>query len=170
MVDFNVVSTFSTRKILELAKRDTIQVGIVEGQTHATDGQDVSDIAKKLSFGTSIIPARPFLEEGMNSGMPEIKQAIEDHYRNIVNAKDFTTQATRDPKGLAKIGALAVGAVKAFVFGDYYRSTIPNAESTIYNKSKKNKKGEITKLSDKPLIDTGQMINSVTYLVNGKEL
>jgi hypothetical protein len=169
MVDFNVTSTFSAEKFLRRAQDDEILIGIVEGQTHTTDGQDVSDLARTLSFGSANIPARPFLEEGINSVQPELKAAIEEHYRNIVNAKDWETQSKRDPKGLKKIAVIAVGGVKKLVLSDHYKSTVPNAESTIYQKSKKNKKGEITGLSDKPLIDTGQMINSVTYVINGVE-
>lgn len=169
MVDFNVKSTFSTEKFLARAKDDEILIGIVEGQTHANDGQDVSDLARNLSFGTSDIPARPFLEEGILSVQAELSSAIEQHYRNIVEAKDWQTQSQRDPKGLKKIAVIAVGGVKKLVYGEHYKNTVPNAESTIYQKSKKNKKGEITGLSDKPLIDTGQMINSVTYVINGKE-
>lgn len=169
MVDFNVTSTFSTRKFLDIAKEDEILIGFVEGQSHANSGEDISDLAKKLSYGTSNIPARPFLEEGINSVQTELHSAIESHFKAIIDAKDFTTQSKRDPKGLKKIAVIAVGGVKEFVYSDHYKSTIPNAESTIYAKSKKNKKGEITGLSDHPLIDTGQMINSVTYVINGKE-
>lgn len=168
MVDFNVTSTFSEKKFLEMAHDDEILIGVVEGQVHAEDGQDVSDIARKLSYGTSNIPARPFLEEGINAVQPELTQAIGEHFKAIVDAKDFTTQSQRDPKGLKKIAVIAVGGVKSLVYGEHYKNTVPNAWSTIYQKSKKNKKGEITGLSDKPLIDTGQMINSVTYVINGK--
>jgi hypothetical protein len=59
---------------------------------------------------------------------------------------------------LARVGAVAMGAVISFVRGDYYRETIPNAPMTI------DKKG-----SDHPLIDTGQLVSSITYAVNGKK-
>lgn len=167
MVDFNVKSTFSAEKFLKLAQDDEILIGIVEGQTHATSGEDVSDIARDLSFGTAEIPARPFLEEGILSVQQELTAAIEQRYRNIVEAKDWETQSQRDPKGLKKIAVIAVGGVKNLVYSEHYKNEVPNAWSTIYRKSKKNKKGEITGLSDKPLIDTGQMINSVTYVING---
>lgn len=143
-----------TTKLLAARRNDRIQVGFVEGQMHV-GGRSVSEIAETLSFGTDDIPARPFLEEGIASKQEVIQDSIESYYKSLIGNEPIEQK-------LANIGAQAVGAIQEFVRGDHYQSTIPNAPSTIARKSKKNG------LSDKPLIDTGQMINSVTYVVNGK--
>ena len=166
MGDFNVKNTFDKRKILSVAQSDVIQVGFVAGMPHANADEDIAELAKKLSFGDSKIPARPFLEEGMNEGIDQIKTAIGQHLKGLMDAPktgsmsgfNAAISSDRRKKGLNKIGAIAVGAIKKFVYGDYYRENVPNAEMTIELKG-----------SDKPLIDTGQMINSLTYVVNGKK-
>jgi hypothetical protein len=58
---------------------------------------------------------------------------------------------------LAAIGVAAVAAIRRFVLGDFYRSTVPNSQTTIDAKK-----------SDKPLIDTGQLVNSITYVIDDK--
>ena len=65
----------------------------------------------------------------------------------------------REPEGqysLAGIGVFLVGAVQRFVRSDYYKSAQPNAPRTISRKG-----------SDTPLIDTGFLVNSTTYVVRG---
>ena len=58
----------------------------------------------------------------------------------------------------AKIGTMAVGAVQELVRSDYYKTRVPNSQKTIEYKG-----------SDKPLIDGADMLNQLTFLVNGVE-
>lgn len=133
-----------------------VLVGYPEGRPHQGGGPDQDELARTLTYGDDKIPPRPFLEEGIMEQKNELNLLIKTHYeKKVAGGEEKNT--------LARIGAFCVGAVKEFVFGDYYRRAVPNAPSTIRRKSKK--KGGQTLVSDKPLIDTGDMINSTTYVV-----
>lgn len=126
-----------------------ILVGFPSGELHVTDNEEnevveMAELAKELSFGTAKIPARPFIEDGLKAHAEKLKQEIE---KQVENAKE--NKANWD-----KVGAMAVGAVQEFVRGDYYKNTIPNSPQTIENKG-----------SDKPLIGTALLINSLEYVV-----
>lgn len=162
---FEFVDTIDYKKFGEMAKhQDTILIGFPAGMPHipgdeTADISDMAEDAKKLTYGTDIIPARPFLEQGIVDGQSEISQAIEAHYKRVVETNNYN--------GLYRVAATCVAAIQKFVHGDYYKSTIPNAQSTIDQKSQR-QKGKYL-LSDQPLIDTGQMVNSITSLINGKK-
>ncbi len=127
-----------------------------EGKYEGYNGESVSEIkpvetaelAKALHFGTASIPARPFLEDGIESKKAELKKALEEEAKKAINGG----QANWD-----KVGTMAVGAVQELVRGDYYKSNVPNSEKT------KEYKG-----SDRPLIDGGDLINSLVYVKEGR--
>jgi hypothetical protein len=154
---FEFKDTIDWRPVEKLKTEDEILIGFPAGRPHASGAMETSELAKMLSYGTANIPARPFLEEGIQDGIKDINKQIEKHYKE---------KAEGGPGNLHAIAVAAVGAVRKFVFGDFYKSTVPNAPSTINSKSKR-QKGKYL-LSDKPLIDTGDMINSVTYVINGE--
>lgn len=87
------------------------------------------------------IPARPWLEPGVQSATPEILEAIEAG----MEAGKSMDQI------LDTIGVVAVGAVKVYMTE---LKSPPNAASTIRKKGSSN-----------PLIDTGAMRASVTHKV-----
>lgn len=127
-----------------------------EGKYEGYNGEKVEDIqpvetaelAKALHFGTSVIPARPFLEDGIESKKGAIQKALEEEAKKAVNGG----QPNWD-----KVGTMAVGAVQKLVRGDFYKANVPNSQKT------KDYKG-----SDKPLIDGGDLINSLVYVTNGR--
>jgi hypothetical protein len=110
--------------------------------------EDTAELAKRLSYGDGHIPPRPFLEEGM----AEKKETL---------LAEFKIQAEKVHAGQKpnwdKVGTMAVGAIQEFVRGDYYRSHVPNSQKTIDYKG-----------SDKPLIDGGDLIGALTFVVDGK--
>jgi hypothetical protein len=180
MADFDFQGMIDTKK-LEIMSEDEILIGFPSGLSHAGTGESIAEIAIKLSKGAGPqtwetnrrrnlgftksgkikwsktatqathhvdgIPARPFLEEGIGDGAANIQKRIEKYYDKKLNGQSADTE-------LRSIGAVAVGSVQDFVKGDYYKSTCPNSETTIFAKG-----------SDTPLIDTGQLINSLTYVV-----
>jgi len=156
---FEYKDTIDYKKLDKMAKQnDEILIGFMHG-IHDNGFDPVSDMAddaKKLTFGTDTIPARPFLEDGMENGKMDIQDAIKKHYTGILESGNGN---------LMRIAVTAIGAVQKFVHGDYYRSTIPNSPATIDKKSRR-QKGKYL-LSDRPLIDSGQMINSLTSVING---
>jgi hypothetical protein len=150
MVKLAVGGSIDVHKIQRLVRSDEILVGYPSGIKHPDSPFENADLAERLHDGTSTIPARPWLYQGIASALSEIRKAIKEYYEAFV-----ADQPGANP---AKIGALAVGAVQRFVRGDYYRSKIPNAPSTIARKG-----------SDKPLLDTGFLINSTAYVIAEKE-
>lgn len=156
----NYKSTLNLKPIQDLiSPGDDILIGYPEGRMHAGGGIAMDELARTLTYGTADIPARPFLEEGILTKKNELGQLIQEHYTKRVEGKD------KRPT-LKRIGAEAVSAVQEFVRGDYYKQTVPNSPETIDRKSRR-QKGKFL-LSDKPLIDTGDMVNSTVFVV--KEL
>jgi hypothetical protein len=128
------------------AKRKGSYTGY-NGETNPQDNQpiELAELAKTLSFGAHGIPPRPFIEEGLLSEKDNLKKEVETQLENIKNGKAANWN---------KVGTKAVGAVQDFVRGDYYKSTVPNSPKTVAYKG-----------SDTPLIDGGDLINSLEYVV-----
>lgn len=164
----NIKNTVDTSKIQALARKAAanILVGFPSGDMHTPtfhkneqgeyktyDGKNVeeaepienAELAKMLSFGTAEIPARPFLEDGIASKKEEIKNALQEEAKKVLNGGQANWN---------KVGTMAVGAVQEFVRGDYYKTNIPNGPKTIKYKG-----------SDKPLIDGANLINDLKFVV-----
>ena len=107
---------------------------------------ETAELAKMLTFGSANIPARPFIEEGLLS---EKKELLNEIKKQIENAKQGRAN-------WAKLGTKAVAAIQKFVRSDYYKNTVPNSPKTIEYKG-----------SDTPLIDGGDLINSLEFIVEG---
>lgn len=149
----NVKNTVNIKKIQDFVRKSAVQilVGFPSNLQHVGDeGKAVptSEIAKAMTYGTDKIPARPFLQEGIDSKKKEIFDEL----------KRQTENAKKGHGNFDKLGTMCVGAIQEFVRGDFYKNSEPNAQSTI------DKKG-----SDRPLIDTGELVNSVTYLIKVKK-
>jgi hypothetical protein len=162
MADFEYKDTIDYKKLDEFGKSvDEILIGYPTGMLHDNGFDPVSDMAedaRKLSFGTGDFPARPFLEDGLEAGKQEVNHAIEMHYK---------TKLENGKGNLDRIAAVAVASIQKFVRSGVYRDTAPNSPATIQKKStrQKNKKGIV---SDIPLIDSAQMINELTSVINGR--
>ena len=164
----NIVDTVDFSKIQKAAQKAAcnILVGFPSGRQHVPtihknkngeykgyNGESVADIkpietaelAKSLSFGTAEYPARPFLEEGIESKKDELVEAMKQEAKKAIEGGGANWN---------KVGTMAVGAIQEFVRGDYYKSTKPNSKKTIEYKG-----------SDKPLIDGADLINSLAYVV-----
>lgn len=164
----NIKNTVDTSKIQKLVNKAAanIMVGFLGGEMHVPtihknkegeykgyNGESVEDIkpietaelARELSYGTATIPARPFLEEGIESKKKEIADALKQEAAKAIGGGSANWD---------KVGTMAVGAVQEFVRSDYYKSTKPNSKKTIEYKG-----------SDKPLIDGGNLIQSLQYVV-----
>ena len=164
----NIRNTVDTKKILETARKAAcnILVGFPSGEMHVPtfhknkegkyvgyNGESVenvqpmelAELAKSLSFGSAEYPARPFLEEGIESKKEELTEALKQEAKKVIDGGSANWD---------KVGTMAVGAVQEFVRGDYYKSTKPNSKKTQEYKG-----------SDKPLIDGGNLIQSVHYVV-----
>ncbi len=99
---------------------------------------DVIDIAVWNNFGTRDIPRRPFYDNAMKKIIAEYKKL------NLLSSKDIK-------KSLTEFGAKAKQIIRNEIKNGSYE---PNAESTLKHKH-----------GNKPLIDSGKMLNSVGYRV-----
>lgn len=113
----------------------------------------ISDIAKVAvwqefgtedEFGVERIPARPFMSTSFDESVPELNSRINNLYNKIIEGKLHTQ------RGLAILGEFMTTQIKKKIQSIMFP---PNAPSTIR-----------AKRSSKPLIDSAQMINTVTHV------
>lgn len=100
------------------------------------------------------IPARPFLKPGVVAAKDKISAVLRRY------AKEAFDDKTAILKGLEAAGLVAQSSVK-----NQIRSSIgmaPLKAGTLAARRRKGAKGE------KPLIRTGQLLNSITYVVRSK--
>lgn len=133
----------------ELAQLDKLEVriGFQAGEASSEDGVDICDIAAWNEMGTEHTPARPFMRQTVDNNEDKIMSFCANQAKSIGSggsAQDV----------YKKIGVFGKGLVQQTIDSGNFA---PNAPSTI------RKKG-----SAKPLIDTGQMRQSVNYVIKAK--
>jgi hypothetical protein len=129
---------------IEKLKEQQVFVGFQAGQVADDRGVDMAQIAMFNELGTSTAPSRPFLRMSVDENEDKITTTCG---RELESLKSGGTAETI----LRRVGALGVRLVQEKIGSGSFE---PNAESTI------RKKG-----SDKPLIDTGRMRQSVKYVI-----
>lgn len=133
--------------IIKQLKRFENFVVLVGWQDVGGTDLTVIDIATFHEFGTSTIPARPALSSAMDAGQKQIGDAFEA-------AIDFILGGGKALVAAERLGIFAVSLVKKRIV-DSAAWAVPLQPST------RDAKG-----SSVPLIDTAEMLNSVTYTVN----
>lgn len=135
------------KRLKELEKVE-VAVGYQAGKSEEKDGTDICQVATWNEFGTSKIPARPFMRDGINNNQREIQNHVTREAKGIING-------TVSPQEfLSSCGVNLKGQIqKEIRHGEF----APNAPSTIARKG-----------SDKPLIDTGRMRQSVDFVIRPK--
>lgn len=138
----SIADTVAAR-IAEIAKQmnGSVEVGFLDGATYP-DGTPVAAVAFWNEFGTSTSPARPFFRNMIAAESPSWPDKL---------AAAYKATGGDGQKSLALMGEDIDGALKQSI-NDF--STPGNAPSTIAAKG-----------FDKPLIDTGHMVNSTGYRV-----
>jgi HK97 gp10 family phage protein len=138
------------QKQIKLAKDSFVLVGFQQGsktkaQSKGTrtkqGGLSMPEIAAANEFGTDKIPARPFMTTAFDENRSRINDFTRKEYDKIISGKQTTERA------LGRIGIAMVGLIQKKIRQIIYP---PLAPSTIKAKG-----------SSKPLIDFGQMIQSV---------
>lgn len=132
---------------LEKLRSKQVFVGFQAGASTDGQGTDMAQIALIHELGTSEIPARPFLRQTTEDHSDDIKAFCGEKLRDI--AEGGTAE-----EALKQLGVYGKGLVQAQIKDG---SFLPNAPATIQKKK-----------SDKPLIDTGQMRQSVHYVIQQK--
>lgn len=134
---------------LEKLKKMIVRVGYQRGEeVSEEDGADLCDIAAFNELGTSGIPSRPFMRDSVDKHAEQINAFLKQQLALLAQGK------TTADKIFKSIGVFQKGLVqKEIVDGEFE----PNAPSTIRRKK-----------SDKPLIDTGKMRQSVNFVIKNK--
>jgi len=149
---------------LEVFKKNEVLIGIPAEKTQRKPYENESveinnaQIGFINEFGSPLnrIPARPFLIPAIKKVKPKIVTILK------TSAKNFTKDKTAVLVGLEKSGTLARDAAKNIIrTQEGFQALSPK---TIAERKRKNKnvKGE------KALIRTGQLLNSLTYVVRNK--
>ena len=134
----------------ELAKLKDLMsyAGFQQGQAASDDGVDMVDIAAFNEVGTSSAPSRPFMRKSVDDNEEKI---IAFCQAQLAKLCDGTTTAEQI---LREIAVFQKGLIQETIAEGEFE---PNAPSTIRKKK-----------SDKPLIDTGRMRQSVTTIIDRK--
>lgn len=132
------------RELTELEVRIGYQRGTLSGNPDNSSRADLVDIAMWNEFGTVNIPSRPFMRDSVDK-----HEAAINHM--LTAQKDALLHGATAREILNTAGLFQQDLIQTEIEqGDF----VANAPTTI------RKKG-----SDKPLIDTGTMKNSVHYIV-----
>lgn len=139
------MAAFLARIMGNASKATSVDVGFLEGATYP-DGTSVPMVAAVQEFGAPSrgIPPRPFFRHMIAAKSPEWPSAI----AGLLKANDYDAGKTLGQAGAAIKGQLQQSIVDT--------NSPPLAQSTIDRKG-----------FSKPLIDTGHMMASVGYRVDG---
>lgn len=139
-----------------LAKRmrslkSTVLVGVPKGATEA-DGTPMALVAAVNEFGSSDgrIPERSFLRAGIRRGRPVFRRLNESSLKAIVSG------TMSEQVALGRLGLAAVAAIQNEIVNGSFE---PNAPSTVARKG-----------SDKPLVDTGSLRQSITFVIDSGQV
>lgn len=119
-----------------------VKVGIRRGKG-SHDGTDMLDIAVYNHFGTATIPARPFVSDCAEKNAGQIQEAQKRLAYRVYQGGLSADGA------LAELGAWYVNVQKGHIL---HGGWTPNAPATVKRKG-----------SNKPLVDTGQLVNTVDW-------
>jgi hypothetical protein len=119
-----------------------VKVGIRRGKG-SHDGTDMLDIAVYNHFGTATIPARPFVSDCAEKNAGQIQEAQKRLVYRVYQGGLSADGA------LAELGAWYVNVQKGHIL---HGGWTPNAPATVKCKG-----------SNKPLVDTGQLVNTVDW-------
>lgn len=132
-----------------------VLIGIPESKSSRSDGVGNAALGYIHENGSPArnIPARPFLVPGVDQAGPEIANVLKGYARQALSDKQAVA------KGLNAAGLIAQSTVKMRIRNS--EGFAPLAPKTIAARKRKGSKGE------SPLIRTGQLLNSITYVVRG---
>lgn len=123
----------------------TVTHSQTKGKRKKSPGLSLAQIAAQNEFGTKKIPARPFMSTSFDENRDKFIKVINDEYTKIINGQSNVK------KSLNLLGILGVNLIQQKIRAI---QNPPNSPKTIAIKG-----------SSKPLIDFGQMIQSVRHKV-----
>jgi hypothetical protein len=137
------------RKLKEIMKEVQILnnsytvVGLLEGEPPYPDGLTVADVGFFNEFGTKFIPERPWMRGWFDANKPRILKQMKILYQAVVDGR------MKAKRALALLGEWVQAELRKSIID---LKSPPNALITILRKKSSN-----------PLVDTGQMLNSVHH-------
>lgn len=110
-------------------------------------GETVVKVAQEMHFGVSSkkIPPRPFLDRGIIKGEKDLSMFMKK------NLKQVTDKDQKLDRALNRIGLFAVDLIQSYIENGKFKEL---SRRTVEAKG-----------SDKPLIDTGLLKNSVNFII-----
>lgn len=124
-----------------------VRVGFQQGDEQE-EGVDLLDIAMWNELGTSSSPSRPFMRKSVDENEEKINAFLNVQIKKLAKGEATAEQVFK------AVGAFQKGLVQEKIKNGEFE---PNSPYTI------KKKG-----SDKPLIDTGTMRQSVNFVITEK--
>lgn len=130
----------------DLAKLE-VRIGFQHGQAMEEDGTDICDVAAWNELGTVKSPSRPFLRKSVDENEEKINHFLQSKKADLLQGKSAE-------QVLKEIGLFQKELIQEKITEGNFT---PNAALTI------RKKG-----SNKPLVYTGRMRQSVNYVIKKK--
>jgi len=134
------------KKQLKLAKKTVIKVGVPADVGVYKNGQTIAEVGTYQEYGLGV-PRRSFLRMPFKVKEKEIKKVLKIGYKSVLKGSDTIVT-------LNKIGIVVQNIVKDAFKTSGYGTWKPLKKSTIKEKK-----------SSKILIDTGRLVQSVTFWV-----
>ena len=124
-----------------------VRIGFQHGEATEEDGTDICDIAAWNELGTVHAPSRPFMRQSVDDNEAKINSFLKTQKRRLL-AGESAQQV------LNSIGIFQKGLIQKNIVDGHF---VPNAPATVSMKG-----------SDRPLIDTGRMRQSVNFVIKRK--
>jgi len=146
-VKVNSTNGKGIKSLFKRLEKGTVDVGILSSEgKHEGSSFTVAQVGFMHEFGTVTIPERSFIRSTISSESRDIKQVARIQYKKVLDGSITTEQ------GLGVLGAFTVGLIQEkFTSNDW----APNTEKT-----------QARKGSSSPLIDTGQLRQSISFKVS----
>lgn len=143
------------------AERSAVIVGLLgdsKKNKRPTDDGRLTNAALGIihEFGTSRIPARPFLRPTVNANADRYQRILAEIVKRAL-------ESGKDPKReLGLLGQAAVADIRATITQGPPIPP-PNAPATLTRKERKRRRGSTGQV--RTLVDTGRMVGALTYKV-----
>ena len=145
-------------KNIEAIASKSVLVGIPSEKKERKEGDTTNaEIGFIHEYGSPMrnIPARPFLVPGVKASAERVSKTLKSY------ASDALNDASTIDKGLNAVGLIAQSQVKKQIVSQ--EGFAPLSPTTLKARSDKGFKGT------KALIRTGQLLNSITFVVRKKK-
>jgi hypothetical protein len=133
-------------KQIDELKKLQVRVGYQKGKAKSDSGVDILDIAMWNELGTARAPARPFIRQSADRNKSVIEKFCSAQLKKV--AQGGTAEQALNAIGVMQKGLIQDTISKSKEWAE------PNADITAERKG-----------SDTPLIDTGRLMQSASYVI-----